>query len=234
MPHAEGVGDRGDLSLAEADLDLLDKIAAAGTPLVLVLNLMAPDDSRQTRACRETELQLAAIDGSASAARRRREVRSALCGWVRTEVPSFDSHDTGGPGHCHKIFHRSAGIRTALEPIVAGSSESIRTGTHAITQPGPRLLTIRQPSGSCPAEHGRPGHRPAVRFELQRPRPSGIFLRDGVHERADCNAPLIRGRSSRSSKFVERNQRGAGREGRRGFDGTPTVVAIRRLDGNQV
>ena len=37
MPYAEGVGDRSDLSLAEADLALIDTVAATGTPLVLVV-----------------------------------------------------------------------------------------------------------------------------------------------------------------------------------------------------
>ena len=37
MPYAEGVGDRSDLSLAEADLALVDEVAATGTPVVLVL-----------------------------------------------------------------------------------------------------------------------------------------------------------------------------------------------------
>jgi beta-glucosidase len=37
MPYAEGVGDRSDLSLAEADLALIDKVAATGASLVLVL-----------------------------------------------------------------------------------------------------------------------------------------------------------------------------------------------------
>jgi beta-glucosidase len=37
MPYAEGVGDRSDLSLAEADLALIDKVAATGALLVLVL-----------------------------------------------------------------------------------------------------------------------------------------------------------------------------------------------------
>jgi beta-glucosidase len=37
MPYAEGVGDRSDQSLAEADLALIDKVAATGTPLVLLV-----------------------------------------------------------------------------------------------------------------------------------------------------------------------------------------------------
>jgi beta-glucosidase len=37
MPYAEGVGDRSDLSLSEADLTLIDKVAATGAPLVLVV-----------------------------------------------------------------------------------------------------------------------------------------------------------------------------------------------------
>jgi beta-glucosidase len=37
MPYAEGVGDRSDLSLPDADLALIDKVAATGTPLVLVV-----------------------------------------------------------------------------------------------------------------------------------------------------------------------------------------------------
>ena len=37
MPYAEGVGDRSDLSLAEADLALIDNVAATGTPLALVV-----------------------------------------------------------------------------------------------------------------------------------------------------------------------------------------------------
>jgi beta-glucosidase len=37
MPYAEGVGDRSDLSLAEGDLALIDKVAATGAPLVLVV-----------------------------------------------------------------------------------------------------------------------------------------------------------------------------------------------------
>jgi beta-glucosidase len=36
-PYAEGVGDRSDLSLSEADLALVDKVAATGVPLVLVV-----------------------------------------------------------------------------------------------------------------------------------------------------------------------------------------------------
>ena len=37
MPYAEGVGDRSDLSLSETDLALVDKVAATGAPLVLVV-----------------------------------------------------------------------------------------------------------------------------------------------------------------------------------------------------
>ena len=37
MPYAEGVGDRSDLSLAESDLALIDKVAATGAPMVLVV-----------------------------------------------------------------------------------------------------------------------------------------------------------------------------------------------------